>query len=152
MSKNSFQQNEIHSIAIGGKVLVQKSAAVGESRGTMLLLHGLGDHTARHQWVSEMVNEEGFDVVAFDWPGNGGSPGIRGDIPEVEDAGRLIEEVLTKTKVNPVGIFAHSTGAYLLIHWMAKRPACMDSLKWLWFSSPLVVPSHKKSSTKIQDS
>jgi len=149
VSENSPQQRDIFSEATGRHVLVQERAAVGEARGTMLLLHGLGDHVGRHRWMSDMVNEAGFDVVAVDWPGNGGSPGIRGDIPEVEKAGQLIEDVLAETKVKPVGIFAHSTGGYLLVHWMAKRPACLEELKWVLFSSPLIVPSHEQSPTKI---
>lgn len=149
MSEIHIQQRDIHSETIGQRVRVQESAARGESLGTMLLLHGLGDHSARHEWVARMAVSAGFDVIAVDWPGNGGSPGIRGDIPGVEEAGNLIGEVLAETNTCPVGIFAHSTGAYLLVHWMARKPSALDGLRWIWFSSPLVAPSHEQSPVKI---
>ncbi len=149
VSEIPIQQRDIHSETIGQRVHVHESSALGQSHGTMLLLHGLGDHAGRHEWVARLAVSIGFDVVAVDWPGNGGSPGIRGDIPGVEVAGDLIEEVLAESNSQPVGIFAHSTGAYLLVHWLARRPATLERLRWIWFSSPLVVPSHEQSPVKI---
>lgn len=149
MSENPIVQRDIPAESIGRSVHVQESAATGESRGTMLLLHGLGDHSARHLWVMEIMNNAGFDVLAVDWPGNGGSPGIRGDIPVVESAGSLVEDILAETDTKPVGVFAHSTGGYLLVHWLAQQPERMNGLRWVWFSSPLIVPSHEQSPVKI---
>lgn len=118
-------------------------------KGTVLLLHGLGDHVRRHDWAAGLLTGAGYRVIGFDWPGNGESDGVRGDMPTVEEAGCLIEEILQEAGITPSGIFAHSTGAYLLLHWLGGRPALLDRLQWVWLSSPLLAPTHDQSALKI---
>ncbi|MEQ1839757.1 MAG: alpha/beta fold hydrolase [Verrucomicrobiales bacterium] len=121
----------------------------GGDKGTVLLMHGLGDHVRRHDWAAGLLTRAGYRVIGFDWPGNGESDGLRGDMPTVAEAGRLIEEILLESGSSPVGIFAHSTGAYLLLHWLGGCPALLDQLKWVWLSSPLLAPAHNQSALKI---
>ncbi len=121
----------------------------GGNKGTVLLLHGLGDHVRRHDWAAGLLNEAGYQVIGFDWPGSGESDGIRGDLPTVVEAGRLIEEISLEFGNSPAGVFAHSTGAYLLLHWLGRGPIPLVDLKWVWLSSPLLAPTHKQSVLKI---
>ncbi|MEX2579362.1 MAG: alpha/beta fold hydrolase [Verrucomicrobiales bacterium] len=149
MNEKSISDRDFYSPAAGRRVWVQEIRASDSDGKTVLLLHGLGDHSARHEWAIDLLVAAGFDVVAIDWPGNGRSPGIRGDIPSVSRAGRLIEDFLEDSGLSPVGVFAHSTGAYLFVHWLATKPACLERLRWVWFSSPLVVPSYGQSPAKV---
>lgn len=116
----------------------------------VLVLHGLGDHSARHGWAAGMLAGAGFHPVGFDWPGNGGSDGVRGDMPRVAESAAILEELLESLDLDPVGIFAHSTGAFLAISWLAGRAGRrLDRLRWIWLSSPLVRPSHGQPALKI---
>ena len=115
----------------------------------MLILHGLGDHTARHDWAASLFTDAGFRAVGFDWPGNGESDGLRGDMLTVAESGRLLDEVLTTLELSPNGIFAHSTGAFLVLPWLGNLKKPLEGLRWVWLSSPLLVPSHGQPRLKV---
>lgn len=135
---------------VHGRILLREWEAGPLDRGTVLILHGLGDHSGRHDWAAGQVIRAGYRAVGFDWPGNGGSDGIRGDMPLVDDAGGLIEEILTSLGLRPTGVFAHSTGAFLSLPWLATpMPGSPTAPRWVWFSSPLLRPSHRQPAWKV---
>lgn len=123
--------------------------ALESSQGTVLILHGLGDHIGRYGWAIELFRNQGFDVLGIDWPGCGKSSGIRGDLPVLDDACRLVGEILEAYKVAPVGVLGHSTGGFFLTHFLARSLPSFSSVEWAWFSSPLLDPSYGQSVIKI---
>lgn len=135
--------------ATGVRLRVREWHPSGPERGEVLILHGLGDHTARHDWAASLLTDAGYRAVGFDWPGNGESDGVRGDMPTVVESGRLLEDVVASLELRPTGIFAHSTGAFLALHWLGGRGDALDCLRWIWISSPLLVPSHGQPGWKI---
>ncbi|ACS89717.1 MAG: Lysophospholipase, alpha/beta hydrolase superfamily [Thermococcus sibiricus] len=42
-------------------------------KGWVVLVHGLGEHSGRYGKLIKMLNEQGFAVYTFDWPGHGKS-------------------------------------------------------------------------------
>jgi len=58
---------------------------VANPKATVLLVHGLGEHTGRYQRVAELFNERGFAVVAPDHIGHGESPGTRVFVTKFDD-------------------------------------------------------------------
>lgn len=134
---------------VHGRILVREWEPGVVEKGTVLILHGLGDHSARHDWAAGQVVRAGYRAVGFDWPGNGGSDGIRGDMPLVADAGGLIEAILESRNLRPAGIFAHSTGAFLVLPWLASPAREVPDPSWVWFSSPLLRPSHRQPALKV---
>jgi lysophospholipase len=124
--------------------------ADGINKGDALVLHGLGDHSARHDWAAGLLAGAGYRAIGFDWPGNGKSDGVRGDMPVVSDTGPFLEEMLEKMPCDPLGIFAHSTGGFLLLNWLGDRPDCLSRLDWVWLSSPLLAPTHGQPKFKIE--
>src|SRR5688572_17539744 len=56
-------------------------AIAGASRGTVLLVHGLGEHCGRYEHVAARLTGRGWDVVGHDLRGHGKSGGKRGSIP-----------------------------------------------------------------------
>lgn len=141
---SNFDAGPLH-----GRILVREWEAGPVDRGTVLILHGLGDHSGRHDWAAGQAIRAGYRAVGFDWPGNGGSDGIRGDMPLVADAGGLIEAILESRGLCPAGIFAHSTGAFLVLPWLASAAKEALPLRWVWFSSPLLRPSHRQPDLKV---
>ncbi len=142
----------LDSASLGTRILLREWTPPNRpgSREKVLVLHGLGDHSARHAWAAGMLAGAGFQPVGFDWPGNGGSEGVRGDMPRVMESAALLEEVLESLDADPVGVFAHSTGAFLALSWLAGRDRrrC-GRLRWIWLSSPLIRPSHGQPALKI---
>jgi alpha-beta hydrolase superfamily lysophospholipase len=134
---------------VHGRILVREWETGPVDRGTVLILHGLGDHSARHDWAAGQVIRAGYRAVGFDWPGNGGSDGIRGDMPLVANAGGLIDAILASRGLRPTGIFAHSTGAFLVLPWLASLAKEVSGPRWVWFSSPLLRPSHRQPALKV---
>ena len=55
-------------------------AAAGTARGTVLIVHGLGDHVGRYANVAAALNAAGWRVVGYDQRGHGRSEGKRGTI------------------------------------------------------------------------
>ena len=118
-------------------------------RGTIILLHGLGDHIMTHQKVMSLFSELGYQVEGFDWPGNGESEGNRGDIPGVKPAIELLREVIDLLNEKPVGIYAHSTGGFLIFPFLSRFQKEIP-IDWLWLSSPLLRPKNGQPEWKIQ--
>lgn len=134
---------------VHGRILVREWEPGVAEKGTVLILHGLGDHSGRHDWAAGEVIRAGYRAVGFDWPGNGGSGGIRGDMPLVANASGLIDAILESRGLRPTGIFAHSTGAFLVMPWLAATSKEIPGPRWAWFSSPLLRPSHRQPALKV---
>ena len=47
---------------------------------SVLLVHGLGEHSGRYEHVGDQMAAAGLDVQAYDHRGNGGSGGRRGHV------------------------------------------------------------------------
>ena len=120
-----------------------------KSRGTILALHGLGDHTLCHAKAFEIFSGHGYRVEGFDWPGNGDSEGKKGDIPGVKTAIRLLQEIVASLESPPVAVYAHSTGCFLAMPFLDRYAAKLP-IEWVWLSSPLLRPSHGQPKLKIQ--
>lgn len=134
---------------LGRSIYLRRTPAVGPVRGSVLLLEGLGDHASAHDPTARVLSCEGYAVLAFDWPGNGLSAGGRGDGPVGGEVSALLEEIAALCGTPIVGISAHSTGAFLIILELARRPVWAATLRWVHFSSPLLSPSHGQNALKI---
>ena len=55
-----------------------------EQRGSILLVHGLGEHSGRYAHVADRLARKGLAVRGYDHRGHGGSGGARGAIPHPE--------------------------------------------------------------------
>ena len=67
--------------ADGTSILVRDWASdsqPGWPRASVLLVHGLGEHSGRYEHVGDQMTRAGLDVHAYDHRGNGGSGGRRG--------------------------------------------------------------------------
>ena len=53
-------------------------------RGSLLLVHGLGEHSGRYSHVAERLAAMGLHVRGYDHRGHGESDGARGSVPHPE--------------------------------------------------------------------
>ena len=77
--------------ADGTDILVRHwtgEASAGAPWASVLLVHGLGEHSGRYEHVGEQMAAAGLDVHAYDLRGNGGSGGRRGHVDRWEQLPR----------------------------------------------------------------
>jgi alpha-beta hydrolase superfamily lysophospholipase len=64
----------------GARLALRRAPAGEAARGSLLLLHGLGDHSGRYAEVAAWFAGHGVNVYALDQRGHGRSPGRRGHV------------------------------------------------------------------------
>ena len=57
----------------------------GDARGTIVIVHGLGEHIGRYAHVAARLNASRWSVVGYDQRGHGASPGERGRLAADDD-------------------------------------------------------------------
>ncbi len=91
--------------------------AEGETRAAVVLVHGLGEHSARYQALAAHFSGRGFAVIAPDHLGHGESPGDRVYVDRFDDylAGvRECRQVMaTQYSQCPCFLLGHSMGGLI---------------------------------------
>lgn len=106
------------------KTYTSFSPAMGNSRGSLLLVHGAGEHIGRYSWAVEQWNQAGYDVWGGDLPGYGQNEGKRGHIDRFED---YIEAVngwydrLRSASPHLPFVFGHSLGGLVVARFMETK-------------------------------
>ena len=110
-----------------------------QSRGVILLVHGLGEHIGRYHHVIDKFINAGYVVVGFDHPGHGKSGGKRGYIRSFDDYLTIIDQLITDIKSVysglPLFIYGHSLGGEIVLYYCLKRN---PDLKGAIVTSPVV--------------
>ena len=81
-------------------------------RGSVLLVHGLGEHSGRYGHVAERLCAIGLTVHAYDLRGHGSSQGARGSIPGDETLLDDLRFVFEQLDPAPI-VLGHSLGGTL---------------------------------------
>lgn len=98
----------------GTQLHARRWAAAGESRGVVVIVHGLKDHAARYDDFAAVLAALRFSVHAFDLRGHGRSAGPR-VAPDrwehyVDDLDRFLTDVERREPGRPIFVFGHSMG------------------------------------------
>ena len=90
--------------------------------GTVLIVHGLGEHCGRYATLAARLNQWGWHVVAYDQRGHGASPGGRGQLSEpddlLHDLARMIEHVRS-ARPGRLVLLGHSMGGLVTARFVA---------------------------------
>ncbi len=104
---------------------------------TIVLQHGIGEHSGRYSHLAEKLAPKGYHVYMCDARGFGNSPGIRGDIESfdryVEDLIDFTAFVRTREKTEKVILYGHSMGG-IIVSLAAYQ--IQNQLKAIVLSSP----------------
>jgi alpha-beta hydrolase superfamily lysophospholipase len=108
---------------VGGHTeLVREWTASNDRWGTVLLVHGLGEHSGRYERVGERMAAAGLDVVGFDLIGFGASSGPRAD---VEDWSLWLDQVEGHMRRlsdrGPVFLLGHSMGGLIALDYVVSQ-------------------------------
>ena len=103
------------------------------SRGTALLVHGLGEHMGRYAHVAKHLNDWGFTVRGYDHFGHGLSTGIRGGLPSdsrmLDDLAKVIADTRQNmTAGEPLVLIGHSMGGGVVGRFVSLNIAPVDAL------------------------
>jgi len=89
-------------------------AWAGSPWGSVLIVHGLGEHSGRYEAVGDQLTGAGLEVFAYDQRGMGGSGGRRGDVERwsqfLDDLGERLAVVRAGAGERPVVLYGHSLG------------------------------------------
>lgn len=56
----------------------------GDLKGIMIIIHGLNEHSGRYADFARQLTLCNFGVYAMDWIGHGGSDGLHGYVPSLD--------------------------------------------------------------------
>jgi alpha-beta hydrolase superfamily lysophospholipase len=107
-----------------------------QARGSVVIMHGLGEHSGRYRHVAAFFNECGLSVRCYDHRGHGRSQGKRGDVingdPMLQDAEIIIDDFSARY-TEPPFLFGHSMGGLFAARFALSQ---LSPLRGLILSSP----------------
>jgi alpha-beta hydrolase superfamily lysophospholipase len=98
------------------------------ARGTVLLVHGLGEHIGRYEHVARHLNDWGFAACGYDQRGHGQSPGARGALAMEDDLLHDLAAAIERARAQggagaldgkPLIVLGHSMGGAVAAHFCA---------------------------------
>lgn len=111
-------------------------------KGTVIIVHGLGEHALRYSHVAQFLNTCGYHVRAYDQYGHGESGGSRGGIPTemrlVDDLADVVDN--TRRMMRPgqlLLLLGHSMGGVVVASFVRQQMRPVDGVM---LSSPALDP------------
>lgn len=101
--------------------------------GTVVLVHGLGEHAGRYGEVAAHLHQWGFAVRAYDHQGHGQSEGPRGDLLRPgslqADLCRVIDDTRQRPALvdTPLILLGHSMGGLVVARTLAEQLRSVDA-------------------------
>ena len=115
---------------INNILLHVKKDMVENAKATIIITHGIAEHSGRYQEITDRLNQEGYSVVRYDLRGHGQSQGKRGSLKSYH---QMIDDlhvlVLDQKKQNEQKIFliGHSMGG-LIVNMYAVKYGDIDGI------------------------
>jgi alpha-beta hydrolase superfamily lysophospholipase len=127
-----------------GMALVRRDWPSADARGTIVIVHGLGEHIGRYAHVAARLNASRWNVVGYDQRGHGASPGERGRLAAGDDLLVDLAGVIDDVRAGSSGrlvLLGHSLGGLVAARFVAgaleaPRPAWQRDVDALVLSSP----------------
>jgi alpha-beta hydrolase superfamily lysophospholipase len=127
-----------------GLALVRRDWPSAGARGTIVIVHGLGEHIGRYAHVAARLNASGWSVIGFDQRGHGRSPGERGRLAAGDDLLADLAAVIDAVRAEasgPLVLLGHSLGGLVVARFVAgaleaPKPAWQREVDALVMSSP----------------
>jgi alpha-beta hydrolase superfamily lysophospholipase len=127
---------------------LQEWPAPEAARGTVLIVHGLGEHIGRYGTVAGELNAAGWNVAGYDHRGHGRSDGKRGRIAQDDSMLRDLSAVIDHFRERfpgPLVLLGHSMGGLVVGRFVAEgvssdRAAWSRDVDALVMSSPALDP------------
>ncbi len=117
----------MHVARDGTRLYLRCAEPEAETRGCVVMTHGLGEHAGRYDHVVARLTAAGMRVYTWDLRGHGRSYGARGDVRDYEALMEDAAEVwgLARAEAGGMRIFlhGHSMGGQIALNFaMRRRP------------------------------
>ncbi|HVG23901.1 MAG TPA: lysophospholipase [Thermoanaerobaculia bacterium] len=130
---------------------------VENPRGTVILVHGIGEHSGRYDHVVALLHASRFSVVRYDQRGHGRSPGRKGVLPKPTTLLEDLSEIIDSVTARPLILLGHSMGGLVAARFVAeglqehgeKPAAWYRKVDFLALSSPALA-ARLKTKDKIK--
>jgi len=127
-----------------GLALRRRDWPAAGAHGTIVIVHGLGEHTGRYAHVAARLNASGWTVVGYDQRGHGTSPGPRGRLAAGDDLLADLAAVIDDARRDSprrLALLGHSLGGLVAARFVAgglesPRPPWQRDVDALVLSSP----------------
>ena len=107
-----------------GLALHLREWPVAKAHGSVLIVHGLGEHIGRYAHVAAALNAQRWRVVGYDLRGHGASAGPRGVITQADDLladlARVIDALREEASRGPLVLLGHSMGGLVAARFVAE--------------------------------
>ncbi len=89
----------------------------------MLLVHGLGEHSARYEHVGDVLSDAGYDVLGYDQRGFGESGGRRAFVLEFDEYTDDVAALVAERRVLdvPLVLIGHSLGGLVVTRYLLSN-------------------------------
>ncbi len=120
------------------------SAATAGAAGSVLIVHGLGEHIGRYAQVAAQLNAWGWPVSGYDQRGHGRSEGARGALAHDDDLLHDLAAVIDAVRAampGPLVLLGHSLGGLVAARFVAGGGGWARPVDALVLSSPALDPA-----------
>jgi alpha-beta hydrolase superfamily lysophospholipase len=125
--------NNALTTADGLKLHLRHWPAAEGARGTVVIVHGLGEHIGRYEHVAAQLNSWGWHVVGHDHRGHGRSEGGRGRLNASDDLLRDLSLVIDAARAEHPGrllLLGHSMGGLVAARFVAEGVGNASPASW----------------------
>ena len=124
-----------------GYLFYRRWTSDSQSKGTIVITHGLGEHSGRYVHVGDFFARAGFTAFAFDLRGHGSSDGKPIFVRHYQDYLDDLESAFAYLKrPEPLILFGHSLGGQIVLAYAQseKNPPAgyIAASPWLSLSRP----------------
>ncbi|MEO5838603.1 MAG: lysophospholipase [Acidimicrobiales bacterium] len=108
-----------------GLVQLRRHWPATNARASVLLIHGISEHSGRYEHVGHFLADRGFDVVAIDMRGFGQSGGRRAYVGSFDEYLDDVEDQMAEVRALgvPVVLLGHSMGGLIALSYaLSARP------------------------------
>ena len=120
-----------------------------QPKARCVLVHGIGEHSGRYEWLAQNLVRRHFEVWALDHRGHGRSEGNPGDCiglqQMVADLDRLMDHAARIAGHLPCLMTGHSLGGLVALAYAAQHP---EKIRAVAVSSPSLKLTHPTSALK----
>lgn len=136
----------------GVSLYLQSWLPESEPKASILIVHGLGEHSSRYLHVAEKLVSEGIAVFTFDGRGHGKSSSsptayFSSYQDYLKDIDALYQKVKDYVSQKPSFIFGHSMGGGLVAAYALEHQPKTDGIV---LSAPALMPDEKLSPLLIK--
>lgn len=125
--------------------------------GTVLVVHGYGEHSGRHMRFMQRLASSGWRVMAFDLRGHGQSEGLRGFILRaghcVRDIDTFVKKIRHDDPDTPLVLFGHSFGGALVMRYAGTYDSNIQGVvtSAMYLKNAEIVPPLQLAAARIID-